>query len=58
MNLASPLLSADEFHGTWSEEPTPLEAPQVTALIDKINFLKDKCLISMCVATHCLARRV
>jgi hypothetical protein len=58
MNLASPPLSADEFHGTWSEEPTPLEAPQVSALIDKINFLKDKGLTSMCVATHWLAHRV
>jgi hypothetical protein len=31
-----------EFQGTWSEEPTPLEAPQVAALIDKVNLLKEK----------------
>jgi hypothetical protein len=47
-----------EFHGTWSEEPTPLEAPEVAALIDKVNLLKEKGLTSVCAAAHWLARRV
>jgi hypothetical protein len=47
-----------EFHGTWSEESTPLDAPQVAALINKVNLLKDKGLTGVCVATHWLARRV
>jgi hypothetical protein len=47
-----------EFQGIWSEEPTPLETPQVAALIDKVNLLKDKGLTSVCVAAHWLTRRV
>jgi hypothetical protein len=47
-----------EFQGTWTEEPTPLKVPQVVALINKANFLKEKGLIGMCVATHWLARHV
>jgi hypothetical protein len=47
-----------EFKGTWSEEPTPLELPQVSALTNKINFLKQKGLTGVCVAAHWLARRV
>jgi hypothetical protein len=31
-----------EFQGTWSEEPTPLKLPQVAALTNKINLLKEK----------------
>jgi hypothetical protein len=30
-----------KFQGTWSEEPTPLELPQVDALTNKINTLKE-----------------
>jgi hypothetical protein len=44
-----------KFQGTWSEEPTPLELPQVAALYNKINILKDKGLMGVCVATHWLA---
>jgi hypothetical protein len=47
-----------EFQGTWSEEPTPLELPQVAALTNKINHLKEQGLTGVCVATHWLARRV
>jgi hypothetical protein len=39
-----------EFNGTWSEEPTPLELPQVATLTIKINLLKEKCLTRVCVA--------
>jgi hypothetical protein len=60
MNLASPPLVGrlPEFQGTWSEEPTLLEASQVVALIDKVNLLKEKGLTRVCVATHWLAHRV
>jgi hypothetical protein len=44
-----------KFQGTWSEELTPLELPQVTALTNKINTLKERDLIGVCVATHWLA---
>jgi hypothetical protein len=47
-----------KFQGTWSEEPTPLKTPQVMALIDKVNLLKEKGLTGMCVAAHWLARRL
>jgi hypothetical protein len=47
-----------KFRGTWSEEPTPLEAPQVAALTDKVNLLKGKSLTGMCMAAHWLACRV
>jgi hypothetical protein len=47
-----------EFYGTWSEEPTPLEVPQVAALINKVNLLKEKGLLGVCAAAHWLARRV
>jgi hypothetical protein len=47
-----------ECLGTWSEEPTLLKAPQVAALIDKVNLLKEKGLTCVCVAAHWLARRV
>jgi hypothetical protein len=47
-----------EFQGTWSEEWTPLEAPQVAALTDKVNPLKWKGLTGVCVAAHWLAHRV
>jgi hypothetical protein len=47
-----------EFHGTWSEEPTPLELPQVAALTNKVNSLKEKGLTRVCVAAHWLARQV
>jgi hypothetical protein len=46
-----------EFQGTWSEEPT-LELPQVAALTNKVNTLKEPCLIGVYVAAHWLARRV
>jgi hypothetical protein len=39
-----------EFNGTWSEEPTPLELPQVATLTIKINLLKGKGLTRVCVA--------
>jgi hypothetical protein len=45
-----------EFQRTWCEEPTLLEPPQVAALIDKVNLLKQKGLAGMCVAAHWLAR--
>jgi hypothetical protein len=40
MNLAFPLrrMTPRVPGGTWSDEPTSLEAPQVTALMDKINL--------------------
>jgi hypothetical protein len=47
-----------EFEGTWSEEPTPLEAPQVTTLIDRVNLLKERGLTGVCIAAHWLAHRV
>jgi hypothetical protein len=47
-----------EFQGTWSKELTPLEFPQVAALTNKVNSLKEKVLIGVCVAAHWLARRV
>jgi hypothetical protein len=47
-----------EFQGTWSEEPTPLELPHVTALTNKINTLKESGLTRVCIAAHWLARRV
>jgi hypothetical protein len=47
-----------EFQGPWSEEPTPLEHPHVTALTNKINILKEHGLTRVCVATHWLAHRV
>jgi hypothetical protein len=47
-----------EFQGTCSKEPTPLELPHITALTNKINFLKEHDLTRVCVATHWLARRV
>jgi hypothetical protein len=45
-----------EFQGTWSEEPTPLELPQVAALTNKINLSKEQGLTGVCVAAHWLAR--
>jgi hypothetical protein len=47
-----------EFCGIWSEEPTSLELPQVNALTDKVNLLKEKGLTWVCVAAHWLARQV
>jgi hypothetical protein len=47
-----------EFQGSWSEEPTPLELPHVMALTNKVNFLKERGLTAVCVATHRLAHRV
>jgi hypothetical protein len=47
-----------EFQGTWSEEPTPLKHPQVAALTNKINHLKEQGLTGVSVAAHWLARRV
>jgi hypothetical protein len=47
-----------KFQGSWSEEPTALELPHVTALTNKINLLKEHVLTGVCVATHWLARRV
>jgi hypothetical protein len=46
-----------EFQGSWSEEPTPLEPPppHVTAMTNKINFLKEHDLTGVCVAAHWLA---
>jgi hypothetical protein len=45
-----------KFQETWSEELTLLETPQVVALIDKVNLLKDKGLTSVCMAAHWLTR--
>jgi hypothetical protein len=47
-----------EFHGSWSEEPTPLELSHVVAFTNKINLLKERDLTRVCVAAHWLARRV
>jgi hypothetical protein len=47
-----------EFQGSWSEEPTPLKLPHVTALTNKINLLKERSLIGVCVEAHWLAHRV
>jgi hypothetical protein len=47
-----------KFNDTWSEEPTSLELPQVATLVNKVNILKEKGLIGVCVAAHWLARRV
>jgi hypothetical protein len=47
-----------EFQGTWSKEPTPLKHPQVAALTNKINHLKEQGLTGVSVAAHWLARRV
>jgi hypothetical protein len=47
-----------EFQGTLSEEPTPLKAPQVAALIGKVNLFKEKGLTDVCVAAHWMAQRV
>jgi hypothetical protein len=47
-----------EFQGMWSKESTPLELPQVTALTNQTNLLKEKGLTTVCVAAHWLARRV
>jgi hypothetical protein len=47
-----------EFQGTWSEEPTLLELPQVVALTNKVNLLKEKGLMRVCVATHWPVNRV
>jgi hypothetical protein len=47
-----------EFQVTWSEEPTPLELPEVAALMNKVNLLKEKGLMGVSMVAHCLARRV
>jgi hypothetical protein len=47
-----------EFQGTWSEEPTPLELPQVAGLTNKVNSLKDKGLTGVYVVMHWLACRI
>jgi hypothetical protein len=41
-----------EFHWTCSEEPTPLKLPQVAALANKINTLKERGLTGVYVAAH------
>jgi hypothetical protein len=46
-----------EFQGTWSEELTPLELPQVAALTNKVYLLKEKGLTGVYVAAHWLAHR-
>jgi hypothetical protein len=33
-----------KFQGAWSEEPTPLELPQVAALTNKVNHLNKQAL--------------
>jgi hypothetical protein len=47
-----------KFQGTWSEEPTPLELPQVAALTNKVNSLKEKGLTGVYVDAHWLSHRV
>jgi hypothetical protein len=47
-----------EYQGTWLEESTPIELPQVIALTNKINALKERGLTGVCVAAHWLPRRV
>jgi hypothetical protein len=44
-----------EFQGTWSEELTPLELPQVATLTNKVNLLKEKGLTGVCMAAHWLS---
>jgi hypothetical protein len=57
MNPASPFVGRlPEFQGTWSEESTPLKLPQVAALTNKINTLKECGLTRVCMAAHWLAR--
>jgi hypothetical protein len=47
-----------EFQGSWSEEPTPLELPHVTALTNNVDLLKEHNLTGVCVAAHWLAHSV
>jgi hypothetical protein len=47
-----------DFQGSWSEEPTPLVLPHVIALTNKINLLKERGLIGVCVPAHWLSHRV
>jgi hypothetical protein len=47
-----------EFQGSWSEEPTPLELPNVTALTNNVNLLKECGLTGVFVAAHWLACKV
>jgi hypothetical protein len=47
-----------EFQGTWSEDLTPLELPQVAVLTNKINLLKEQGLTGVCVTTHWLTHGV
>jgi hypothetical protein len=42
----------------WSEESTPQEFPQVVALVNKVNLLKEQDLTGVGIAAHWLARRV
>jgi hypothetical protein len=57
-NLPSFIGRLPEYHGTWGEEPTPVELPHIIALTNKINALKERGLIGVYVATLWLARRV
>jgi hypothetical protein len=47
-----------EFNSNWSEEPTPLDLPQVATLANKVNILKEKGLTGVCVNAHWLAHQV
>jgi hypothetical protein len=47
-----------EFQGTLSEEPTSLKLPQVAALTNKVNLLKEKGLTRVCVTAHWMVCRV
>jgi hypothetical protein len=47
-----------EFQGSWSKKPTPLDIPHVAALTNKVNLLKERDLIGVCVAAHWLTHRV
>jgi hypothetical protein len=40
----------------WSEESTPQEFPQVVALVNKVNLLKEQDLTGVGIAAHWLAR--
>jgi hypothetical protein len=57
-NLTSFIGRLTEYQGTWVEEPTPIELPQVIALTNKINALRERSLIGVYVATHWLAHEV
>jgi hypothetical protein len=45
-----------KFEGTWTEEPTATEMPEVLALVDRVNKLKGLGLTGVNVVANWLAR--